>query len=360
MTMLRKVQITLSKLSTIALLLPQIALAQKLAADDPNSPENLNQVDDIQTVHGVQVAIRVYALDAAKARAALAVAMPEVTRLLDKLDAKAKQSEAAAINASAGAEEVLLSEEVYQLVTRSLDLCRRSNGAYDPTVATYDFLWNFALRPFVRPLPDEIVTKRQMVGCAKVLLKPGNHAMRLMNPGTRFTFAGVLNGFLLERAADALRRAGVDAFRIRIGRDTFVQGRVGTRHWFVDVPLTRRPNDTGFQLYLTSHAAVTVSDSDRMVVKNGKRFHDVLDPRTGQPAEGVVQATVIATDPTMAAAMAHAIFVLGPKAGLALLAKEKQADAFLVDSAGKIWATPGMSEFARLPAKVSTVNAANE
>ena len=87
-------------------------------------------------------------------------------------------------------------------------------------------------------------------------------------------------------------------------------------------PNTRKPEEEPMQVYLTSQAAMTVSDSDHFVLRNGKRYHDGLDPRTGMPAEGTVQATVIGSDPTMAGAMAHALLVLGPKAGLAMLAHD--------------------------------------
>ncbi len=169
---------------------------------------------------------------------------------------------------------------------------------------------------------------------------------------TRITFAGVLHGFALERTSEVLRKAGLNDFRIRIGNDQFAQGRVGTRHWFTAAPNTRKPEDEPMQVYLTSQAAMTVSDSDHFVLRNGKRYHDGLDPRTGMPAEGTVQATVIGSDPTMAGAMAHALLVLGPKAGLAMLAHDKQAEGFVVDATGKIFVSPAMTEYAHLPAKM--------
>ena len=341
----------------LSLLLPLLAHAQTpppAAAPTvaPVAPEDVDQVEEVRMVQGVRIASRVYGKDAAAARTAALKTLDEMQRMLDKLDVTTRRSEIAAINASAGVEEVLVSEETYQVLSRSIDLCRRSGGAYDPTVATYDYLWNFALVPFVRPLPDEIAARRPMVGCDKIILKPQNHAVRVVTPGTRVTVAGIEHGFVLERAADYLRKLGFANFRLRVGRDEFAEGRVGTRHWLAYAPDSRHPHDPGFQLYLTGQAAVTVSDLDRAVNRNGKHYHDILDPRAGVPADHVAQVTVISTDPTMAAAMARAVFVLGPKAGLALLQKEKQGEGFLIDHTGKIWATPGMADLARLPGKV--------
>ncbi len=342
-------------LTALVLSWPQLALSQPPPAPTlapAVAPEDVDQVEESQLVHGVQTSARVYTKDAATGRAAAQAALREIMRIYDKFDLHVRESEAAAINGAGGSDEAMVSEETFALLTRMLDLCRRSNGAYDPTVASYDFLWNFGNRPFVRPLADEIAGRRKMTGCDKVILKPQNRAVRLPIPGTRVTFAGVLHGFAMERSAEVLRKAGLNDFRLRIGNDQFAQGRVGTRHWLTTAPNTRMPDEQPLQVYLTSQAAVTVSDSDRFVIKNGKRYHDGLDPRTGMPAEGTVQATVIATDPTMAGAMARAVFVLGPKAGLALLAHDKQAEGFVIDATGKLWASPAMSEYAHLPARI--------
>ena len=342
---------------TAALLIwPQLALSQPPQPAPPKvpavAPEDADQLEETQLVHGVTVSVRVYGKDLAGAPAVAQAAIREIARIYDKFDLHTRESEASAINKAADREEVLVSEETFQLLTRMLDLCRRSNGAYDPTVASYDFLWNFSIRPFVRPLADEIAVRRKMTGCDKLILKPGNHAVRTATPGTRVTFAGVLHGFAMERASEVLRKASINDFRIRIGNDVFAQGRVGTRHWLTAAPNTRKPDGEALQVYLTSQAAVTVSDTDHFVFRNGKRYHDGIDPRTGLPVEGVIQATVIGTDPTMTGAMARALFVLGPKAGLAMLAHDKQAEGFLVDATGKIWASPAMAEYAHLPAKM--------
>ena len=325
------------------------ASAQPAAAPSGGSDD---EIEATQLVHGVQAAVRIYSKDPAKARPIAAAALAEIARIYNKLDKRNRESETAAINSAAGTEEVIVSEETQQVLVRALDLCRRTGGAYDPTVATYEFLWNFENRPFVRPLADELAVRRAMTGCAKVVQKPTNRAVRLGAPMIRLTLAGVLHGFALERTSELLRRAGFTDFRIRLGDDVFAQGRVGTRHWLTTVPNSRRPDGTGLPVYLTSQAAVTVTDSEHVVYKNGKRYHDELDPRTGLPVEGVVQATVIATDPTAAAALAHALFVLGPKAGLAMLAHDKQGEGFLIDSHGKLWASPGMGDLAHLPPSV--------
>jgi len=325
------------------------ATPAKKGVEAQNTVAEPDQYEEVRTLMGVPCSVRVYHQDPDLARKAVQRAMVELGRVASKFDASDRTSEIAGINASAGSEEVLVSEETHLLLQDSLDLCRRTAGAYDLTVASFDYLWNFSSRPFVRPLPDEVAARRALAGCRQVAIKP-SRAVRILQPGVRITLQDVIHGHAAQKTAQVLRAAGVENFRIRVGGDVYVQGRVaGTRHWFVSVPNPRQPDVTLMQLYLTSQCAATRSDSEHFVVKNGKRFHDVLDPRTGEPAQGVVQATVIAADPALADALSTAVFVLGPKAGLALLAREKNVEGFVVDKAGKVWASKGMPEFGRVP-----------
>lgn len=311
-----------------------------------------DQVEAVRPLFGTQCTVRVQTKDLAAARLGVRAAMDEIARVAAKYDAASHSSETSAINMEAAKDEVIVSGETHDLVQRCLDLCHETAGAFDLTVASFDYLWNFSARPFVRPLPDEVAARRALTGCRQIATKP-NRAVRILQPGVRVTFDHIVRGHALERAAEVLRAAGLENFRIRIGDDTYVQGHAGTRHWYVTVPHPRNPQETLVQLYLGSQGAATRSDSTRYVMRAGKRYHDVLDPRTGNPAEGVVQATVIATDPTLADALSTALFVLGPRAGLAMLARHKNVEGFLVDTTGKIHASPGMSEYARLPAHVN-------
>lgn len=330
-----------------------VAPAPALPALDgpPDATLDPNQFEALRFIAGIPCAVRVHAADARLARTGSAAALGEITRVLAKFDGGSRQSEVAAVNASAAIEEVFVSEETHSLLQRCLELCRRTTGAFDLTVASFDYLWNFAARPFVRPLPEEVSARRALSGCQHLAIKP-TRAVRLMQPGVRVTLQDMVHGHALERAAATLRKAGIEHFRLRVGHDVYVQGRAGTRHWYVAVPHPRNPEASLVQLYLGSQCAATRSDSDRFVLKNGRRYHDVLDPRTGQPADSVVQVTVISPDAPLADALSAAVFVLGPKAGLALLATEKNAQGFVIDRTGKVHASKGMADLARLPARV--------
>ena len=262
-----------------------------------------------------------------------------------------RRSEIDGVNRLADREEVILSRETYDLVQRALHLCELTGGAFDLTVQSFDYLWNFKRRPPVRPLDDEIKARLAVVGCNNVLLKP-NRAIRVHAPRVRITLADLLHGHAMVTVSRLLLERGIDSFRLRIGQDVYVRGRTGTRHWYVAVPHPLKRDREIVQLYLTSHVAATRSVTDRYFMKDGKRYHDVLNPKTGRPVEGVLQATVIGTDTVLADALSTAMLVLGPKAGIALLNKTDNIDGFIIDTKGRVYGSSGMSDFARLPKSI--------
>lgn len=328
---------------------PAAPAAERPAHHPADAGANEHASDAV--VGGLEVHLRLFHPDAAVADKAMRGALGEIRRIHRKMTAGLRGSEIASLNHIGGREEMIVSSETFDLLTHALRLCRETARAYDPTVQSFDYLWNFSRRPFVRPLPDELKARLAIAGCDKVVLKPGRR-VRFLQEGVRVTLEDVVIGHTLQTVATRLRAEGVSAFRLRIGHDIYVHGRSGTRHWYAAVGHPLDPAKTVVQLYLGAQAAATRSIHERFFFKGGERYHDVLDPRTGRPARGVVQATVISTDAVEADALSRAVLVMGVKEGLAYLARQPHAEGFLIDDKGAVHGSKGMADYGRLPARI--------
>ena len=330
--------------------------AKAAAAGDPDDPagNDLNLYTKTSSVAGKPVWVRVRATDADKASKAIDDAIQEIGRVHRKFLRSSKLGEITSINHIADREEVRVSSETQMVLTLALKFCRLSGGGFDPTMASFDYLWNFDRKPFVPPLADEVAARLGMVGCDKIALKP-NRGVRITVPGVRLSVAEMLNGHALQKAGEALGKHGIGAFVVRIGRDQYVMGRNATRYWYTPIAHPLDPKREMLQVYVGSHGIATRSIADRSVLHRGAQYHDVLDPATGRPVSGVLQATVGSPDPALADAMSRALLALGPKRGLAMLAKvSQQIEGFIVDAKGVVHATAGMKNLApKLPARIS-------
>ncbi len=150
-----------------------------------------------------------------------------------------------------------------------------------------------------------------------------------------FNLNSVAKGYVLQTAADAARRvAGITAGLVNLGGDMAAWG---DREWTLGVQDPFAPAENAellTRIRLKNQAVATSGGYMRNYTTNGQKRSHILDPRTGQPADGVTGATVIAADSTTANALATTLCVLAAADGLRL-AERAGAAALIIDSDGK-------------------------
>ena len=155
-------------------------------AAPPTEGDNPNLHSHSQPLNGVDVTVRVLHGNSKAAQEAISEVFQEFRRIQRKLAVNGRVSELRSVNKHSDTEEVFLSRETYILVQRAMHLCKLTKGAFDPTVQSLSYLWNFSQRPFVRPLDDEITSRMRYVGCDKIALKP-NRALVSKAPRLRLS-----------------------------------------------------------------------------------------------------------------------------------------------------------------------------
>jgi thiamine biosynthesis lipoprotein len=154
------------------------------------------------------------------------------------------------------------------------------------------------------------------------------------------SLGGIAKGYAVDAAARVLRAEGLEAFLVQAGGDLYVRGkkpdgarfRVGVRD-----PRGKDATDYFALLEVEDHAFSTAGDYERGFVKAGRRYHHIIDPRTGFPATASRSVTVWAPDAFTADAIDDAVFILGPEKGLALVESLDDVGAVIVDEHNKVW-----------------------
>lgn len=149
-----------------------------------------------------------------------------------------------------------------------------------------------------------------------------------------FNLNSIAKGYILQRAATLVKQvAGVSAGLVNLGGDVAAWGE---REWTLGVqdPFTAAENAEPLtRIRLRNQAVATSGRYMRNYTVCGQKRSHILDPRTGQPADGVAGATVIADDSTTANALATVLCVLGVADGLRL-AERRGAAVLLIDADG--------------------------
>ena len=266
------------------------------------------------------------------------------------LSRTAEGSELYALNASDGETvEYGVDDALPALIETALTISDATDGAFDPTLAPVLDAWGFTKDTHRVPSADELTELLSHTGCGKVRFEKtaDGYAVTLLD-GAQLDLGGIAKGYAADVLRAQLEQEGVTSAALDLGGDVFVMGRkTDGSGWRIAV---KDPADT--ESYL---GVVTASDKfivtsgvyERYFEENGVRYHHILDPKTGSPAEsGLVSVTVQCENGAWADALSTACFVLGPDGALAL--RDDLADQgtdfelILVTDDGRVLYTDGL------------------
>ncbi len=289
------------------------------------------------------VTVTVVADSAGKADAAIDAAFSEVERFGGMIDFFSASSELAEVNRSAGLRPVKVSAETLALFRNAVEISRLSGGAFDPTIGPVMQLWNFPGR--VRPSAPDLRSRLALVDYRNIVIDESQSTVFLRKKGMLVDLGGIAKGYAADLAVDRLKALGVPAALVAIAGDIRGYGRKPDGSaWQIGVR-NPRPKQDGediiARLPLRDRAISTAGDYERFFIENGVRYHHILDPKSGMPAQGCISVSVISEAGVRSDGIDNALFVLGPEQGMQL-ARRLGVDAIIMDSAGKIHMSDGL------------------
>ena len=162
--------------------------------------------------------------------------------------------------------------------------------------------------------------------------------------GAQVNLGGIGKGYAVDRAAAALRAAGLRDFMIQAGGDLYVAGHRDGRPWRLGIRDPRGPAGTSFAAIDLSDATFSTSgDYERFFMHDGRRYHHILDPDTGEPARLTRSVTMVTGRAVMADALAKGVFILGPEAGMALVERLPDIEAVIVGADNTVRVSSGLT-----------------
>jgi thiamine biosynthesis lipoprotein len=287
---------------------------------------------------GTVVHLGVFTDDEAGALAAIDEAFAEFRRLEALMTTWREDSEVSRINAQAGIAPVRVSDETFEVLEMASRASRLSGGAFDITFYALRGLWKFDedLEP---RLPDraELARRLPLVNYRRVRLDRAARTVFLERRGMAINLGGIAKGYAVDRAAAILKRRGFPDAIVQAGGDLLCAGSKDGQPWGAGIRDPRGDRDDVFAvLRLTEHAFSTAGDYERYFSIGGRRYHHILDPKTGYPAMKSRSVTLYAPTALLADALDDAVFILGWKRGLALVERVEGAGAVIVDDRGEV------------------------
>jgi thiamine biosynthesis lipoprotein len=176
-----------------------------------------------------------------------------------------------------------------------------------------------------------------------IVLDKAKRTVFLRRKGMSITLGGIAKGYAVDKCVKLLHDLGFTNFMVQAGGDMYIAGKKGAAPWIVGIRDPRGPaSSTMASMPVEDHSFSTSGDYERGFVKDGIRYHHILDPRTGQPARASRSVTVRAKDAFTADAWSKVMFIVGWKAGMDIIKKYKLADfeVVWVDDKNEVHMTP--------------------
>jgi thiamine biosynthesis lipoprotein len=305
------------------------------------SPLALAQwLGDEQAIMGTAIQVELWHEDRAAGEAAIAAVMAEMRRIDNSMSPFIATSELSRINDEAALHPVVISQEMFDLIARSLALSKRTGGAFDITFSSVGFLYDY--RRHIKPSEADIQRALPGVNYRHIILDRAASTIRFDRPGVRIDLGGIAKGHAVDSCIGLLQQRGITHALVTAGGDSRIIGDRRGRPWMIGVRDPLHKEDMVAVLPLSDTAVSTSGDYERYFEADGVRYHHILNPKTGHSASEVHSATIIAADATTTDGLSTSVFVLGPKKGMALVESLSGVEAVIVDKKGRLLYSRGL------------------
>lgn len=268
-------------------------------------------------------------------------------------------SEVGKINANGSG---TLQEDGKELMKRSLELYESTDGTFDISIYPVMELWGFPTKEYRVPDEQEIREALKLVDASKIRFDGNTGEVSFAESGMKIDFGGIAKGYTSSKVMELFRQEGVTSGLVNLGGNVQALGtKPDGSDWRIGI---RGPGESDGDaedyvgiLTASDKAVITSGGYERYFEKDGKRYHHIIDPSTGYPAEsGVVSSTIVSADGTLADGLSTTLFILGPdRAAEYWRAHADEFDYVLMKDDGSLLVSEGLENSFTSDRKITIV-----
>lgn len=304
-----------------------------------------SEIKYARTLMGTVVEITLVGSDDARLNAAAEAAFDEIKRLEGMMSHYKDDSDVAKINRAAGKEAITISEETMDVIDASLKLSQITNGAFDVTMGVLGKVWHFTKDDKGEPSPpsvEEVKKLLPLIDYRRIILDKERSTVKLEKQGMKINLGGAAKGYIIGKAVEVLKKHGVKKGIVHAGGDMVVFQEPDSHPWLIGIQDPRNKDKIVGTIKAQNTAVSTSGDYERFFIKDGMRYHHIMDPSTGFPANKSMAVTIVTKDPTLADALSTAVFVMGPDEGMKLIEQLPDIEGLIIDAKETLTVSSGL------------------
>lgn len=256
-------------------------------------------------------------------------------------------SEISKINKNAGLSPQAVSSDTYFTIKKAVEYAKILGGAFDPTIGPLTSLWNIGTKHERIPQKNEIEKKLKLVNYKDIIMNEDSKSVKLRYKNQSIDVGGIAKGFAADQIKNMLFKHRVKSALIDLGGNIFA---LGCKHngglWSIGIqnPFKHRGEYIGI-INVKDKSIVTSGNYERFFMDNGKKFHHILDPRTGYPSESsIISATIISDNSIDGDGLSTGIYIMDVYKSIDLIESLSDIDAILITNEKKVYITSGIAK----------------
>lgn len=323
----------------LAPILVSVVLASCGGSDAPTA----HMVERARASMGSEIRLQAWTSDESAALDTFEHIFREFDRLEALLSVWKDGSDVVRLNQAAGKAPVPVSRDTLDVLDAAHEASVWTSGKFDITFGALADIWKFDHdQDNIVPDRSSIEARLPLVNFEQVVTDRAAGTAFIRKPGMRVHLGGIGKGYAVDRAVMMLKQRGLANFMIQFGGDLYVAGSNGGEPWKLGIADPRGNHEPFATVQMGDGTFSTSGDYERSFMKDGVRYHHLIDPDRGEPARGCRSVTIVTNRATMADVLSTGVFILGPEAGMALIEKLPDVEGVIVTATNQVLVSSGL------------------
>lgn len=293
-----------------------------------------------ESIMTTRIYVEFWADNKSKADTCAKKIMEEMHRIDAEMSPYRKDSLLYKVNMEAFQHPVKITPELYSILEKSIKVSELSKGAFDITFASIGFKYDY--RNSKIPSEKEIASLLPAINFRNIVLDEESRTVYFTHNNVKIDLGGIAKGYAVDNGIHILKSCDIKHGLVTAGGDSRVIGDRRGRPWMIGIKQPRKADGVVTVLPLIDEAFSTSGDYERYFIKDGVRYHHIINPKDGKSAKAVMSVTIIGKDSVTTDSLSTTIFVMGPQRGLALVESIADTDAVIIDAQGKMFFSSGL------------------
>lgn len=272
-----------------------------------NSMENAEKVEKELFSMDTYITLTAYGENAQTAVDLAEKRIEEINALLSTGD---EASEIYLVNKNNGG---VLTDDAAYLLGRSIELYKKTNGIFDITIYPLMEKWGFTDKNYRIPSDEEIKKILPLVNSDNILYDNETSEIFFDKDGMKIDFGGIAKGYTSSEIMRIYEEQGVKSGIVNLGGNVHTLGtKPDGSQWKVAIQNPDKSKDFLGILEASDKAVISSGDYERFFIKDGVKYHHIMDTSTGKPADSNLQSvTIVSDDGTLADGLSTSLYVMG-------------------------------------------------